>query len=380
MEKIDIKNKEIDFNKNIVNEFDEKINELDIKIDKKSEQHMEKETKSFLKFYILNIVFFILTIVSFIIKLSSFIPIVLSTLFITSIVLTFVNINKFKNEKRKKLNEIEEFEKRINQEIDILNKNKEAKLLEIERKENKLNEELNLEKRLISKKYENDIDPEFLQAVLEFKQDEVLMSVSNKEDRINALRLELNTKEIDKNNMIEKLENLSKFEEELQLLYQEREDIISLNKSFNIAKECMEEAYKKIRDSLNPEFTSELCNLISNISNNKYSNIKFSDTEGLTVEIDNGRYIPAERLSLGTIDQMYLALRLSTLKVVSKENMPIILDESFAYFDNERLTNIMKFIECFYKNRQVIILTCSNREKEILKELNIEYKLIELET
>ena len=77
---------------------------------------------------------------------------------------------------------------------------------------------------------------------------------------------------------------------------------------------------------------------------------------------------------------MYLSLRLSTLNVVSKENMPIILDESFAYFDNERLTNIMKFIECFYKNRQVIILTCSNREKEILKELNIEYKLIELET
>lgn len=75
---------------------------------------------------------------------------------------------------------------------------------------------------------------------------------------------------------------------------------------------------------------------------------------------------------------MYLALRLSIIETISKENMPIILDETFAYFDDERLKNILEFINDFYNNKQVIIFTCSNREINILEKLNIEYNLINL--
>ena len=63
---------------------------------------------------------------------------------------------------------------------------------------------------------------------------------------------------------------------------------------------------------------------------------------------------------------------------ISEEKMPIILDEAFAYFDNERLENIIKFISENYDKNQVIIFTCSNREKEILDKLNIKYNLINL--
>jgi uncharacterized protein YhaN len=58
--------------------------------------------------------------------------------------------------------------------------------------------------------------------------------------------------------------------------------------------------------------------------------------------------------------------------------MPIILDEAFAYFDNERLQNILKYIAENYQERQVLIFTCSNREKETLNNLNLEYNLIKL--
>ena len=63
---------------------------------------------------------------------------------------------------------------------------------------------------------------------------------------------------------------------------------------------------------------------------------------------------------------------------ISKEKMPIILDEAFAFFDNERLENILRFIVDNYKENQVIIFTCSNREKEILDKLNVEYNLVNL--
>ena len=83
-------------------------------------------------------------------------------------------------------------------------------------------------------------------------------------------------------------------------------------------------------------------------------------------------------MSIGTIDQLYLSLRLSAMNEISEEKMPIILDEAFAFYDNERLENIIKFINNNYKENQVIIFTCSNREKDILEKLNIEYNLVEL--
>ena len=63
---------------------------------------------------------------------------------------------------------------------------------------------------------------------------------------------------------------------------------------------------------------------------------------------------------------------------LSDESMPIILDESFAYFDDERLDNVLKYINEEFKNHQVILFTCTSREKKILEKDNIEYNYYEL--
>ena len=94
--------------------------------------------------------------------------------------------------------------------------------------------------------------------------------------------------------------------------------------------------------------------------------------------MENGNYVPASKLSIGTIDQLYLSLRLSMVEELSKEKMPIILDEAFAYYDTERLENILKYINEKFIGHQIIIFTCTNREKEILKNLNINFNNIEL--
>mgnify|MGYP002627298091 CR=1 FL=1 len=66
------------------------------------------------------------------------------------------------------------------------------------------------------------------------------------------------------------------------------------------------------------------------------------------------------------------------LEELSKESMPIILDEAFAYYDEERLTNILNYLNTQFKENQIIILTCTNREKKILDNLKIEYNNIEM--
>ena len=66
------------------------------------------------------------------------------------------------------------------------------------------------------------------------------------------------------------------------------------------------------------------------------------------------------------------------LKELTQENMPIILDEAFAYYDEERLKNILNYLQTEFSNNQIIILTCTNREKEIFDELKVDYRIINL--
>ena len=73
-----------------------------------------------------------------------------------------------------------------------------------------------------------------------------------------------------------------------------------------------------------------------------------------------------------------MALRLSMIDELSKENLPIILDESFAYSDNNRLKNMLQYLSSELNNHQAIIFTCTDREKKMLEAMGIEYNLVEL--
>ena len=80
---------------------------------------------------------------------------------------------------------------------------------------------------------------------------------------------------------------------------------------------------------------------------------------------DGIRSIPAERLSRGTLDQVYFAVRMAAAEIMQDEEMPLILDETFAFYDEKRLNCVLKWLS--RQQRQVIILTCHKREEEILR-------------
>ena len=63
---------------------------------------------------------------------------------------------------------------------------------------------------------------------------------------------------------------------------------------------------------------------------------------------------------------------------LSEERLPIILDETFAYWDDERLENILKYLETESKQRQIIIFSCSKREINIMNNLKLNYNKIQL--
>ena len=174
------------------------------------------------------------------------------------------------------------------------------------------------------------------------------------------------------------MEKLSIIEEELYKSKNELSNLKKNNVSFELAKEVLLKAYEEMKNTITPKFTQELSRNISEITNNKYNKIKINDENGLMIEIKNGSYIPANKLSVGTIEQLYLSLRLSMVNEISEEKMPIILDEAFAYYDSQRLENILKYIDRQFSENQIIIFTCTNREERILEKENIIFNKIQL--
>ena len=197
-------------------------------------------------------------------------------------------------------------------------------------------------------------------------------------NEINEGKIKLNTLEIEEKGISSQLEELITLQEEHENLSEQLKEIEQKNYEINLAKEFLEKAYEKMKINITPKFTENLSQTIKNITNDKYSKVNINDENGLIIEMQNGEYVSAEKLSIGTIDQLYLSLRMSMVEEISKEKMPIILDEAFAYYDDERLENILKYLIERFNNHQLIIFTCTNREKEILNKLNYKFNNIEL--
>lgn len=371
LEKNKIKGAEINFNRNLEREYNQKIKELNEQIseDKYKQNYKEENHKNY--YFVLALCIIIFIILMFfnpykIINFAFLIPIF------------FIIYKKYNEEKTGETIQVNNDKEKIINEIEVLKKNKENQRIEAKTKEENLNKEINIEKEKLANKYKDYLSKEFIDKNLNRDYDAIVRRIDRKEDRINTIKFELQTMEATADDINRKLDDLSKIEEELQDAEEERNELLTLNNSYNIAKECLEKAYAKVKSSISPRFIKNLSDIISKISNDRYNNIVLTDDEGLKIEVQNGSYMPVSRLSVGTIDQMYISLRLSALDEISNESMPIILDEAFAYFDNERLENILKYINTNFKDTQIIIFTCSNREKDVLDKLNINYQIMNI--
>ena len=202
--------------------------------------------------------------------------------------------------------------------------------------------------------------------------------IAQEEQNLSNSKIHLNTIGIEEKRIGQDLEKKVEIEEALEKTLEEKNDLETEERRIKLAKEMLEQAYIKMKNEITPKFTSNLSKIASKISNNKYSNIKFNDNDGLTVELENGEYVKCDRLSTGTIEQLYLALRLSAFEEITEEKIPIILDEAFAYYDNIRLENILSYLNNYYTDNQILIFTCTDREKQILDRLKIEYNFIKL--
>jgi len=347
MDENNSENQKIEIKEKIYKENNEKIEKIKIeKIEKNNKKN--KIINYFLLFLIL-----LINILSFIFIKNKIINIII---FLLIPIWILINLIKNKNKKIKN-NKIQ---------INTLEKNNNELKEEINNLKNKLINKNNEEKNKLINKYGEEIEELFNNNIYDV--------INNNNNEINQYNLEIHKLKLDLENIEPKLEKMVNLIEEIQI---EEENIKKLNEEKDVfleTKEIIESSYEEMKNNVTPKFNICLSEYIDKISGGKYNNIKIND--GIQVELANGKLIPIEKLSEGTIEQIYLALRLSVIDQISKEKLPIFLDETFAYYDDERLAATLKFINSV--QNQAIIFTCTNRETEILEQLGIEYNLIGL--
>ena len=274
---------------------------------------------------------------------------------------------------------LEKIELEINNlkhEEDLLEKNNGELQDEINKLKNNFDLKIKAEKEKIKNNYFDKITEHRMQQLL--KLENINIEIQNCENELNNKKIELHTLELDNKNLEPKLENLSNIEEKLVENTEKMMNLRNLEKSINLAKEVLNQCYEKMKNTVTPKFTQELSKTIEEITNGKYKKVTLNDKTGLMVELESGNYIPVARLSIGTIDQLYLSLRLAMVEDLSEQKMPIILDETFAYYDTERLKNILRYIAQRFCGYQVIIFTCTHREKQTLEELDLKFNWVEI--
>ena len=77
-----------------------------------------------------------------------------------------------------------------------------------------------------------------------------------------------------------------------------------------------------------------------------------------------GVYREAELLSAGALDQLYLAVRLAICDLVlpPEKQVPIVLDDALANFDDDRCAAALRYLKKAAEKRQILLFTCHSRE------------------
>ncbi len=147
-------------------------------------------------------------------------------------------------------------------------------------------------------------------------------------------------------------------------------------------KVCISLAMEKVVESassVQKEFGAKLNTIASEVleylTENRYQQM-FVDEDLKVTIITEGRLISVNQLSRGTIEQVYFALRIAVAEVMQEEKLPIIFDDAFGHYDSKRLKRLFQWLEkC---ERQVVIFSCQERERDILEEMGILYNEINI--
>lgn len=164
--------------------------------------------------------------------------------------------------------------------------------------------------------------------------------------------------------------------QEITELTEEKQELEKRYSSLNQALHWLNCAHDEIKSNFAPRLNEKASQLLSYLTSEKYEDMRSDDNFGINLKTDDGGIVKAEFMSRGTYDLIYIALRFASMSVLCDAKIPVvILDDAFSQLDDDRLIKTAELIKKSNEFSQVLLFTCHENYKGILKDSNI----IELE-
>ncbi len=140
----------------------------------------------------------------------------------------------------------------------------------------------------------------------------------------------------------------------------------SYSAAIDLAQDALYKTSLALQRRFSPRITTVARELFSKLTDGRYQRITLDEDMGLqTASVDEVTLQELRRRSDGTIDQLYLALRLAVARELTP-NAPLILDDALVRFDDARLTKALEILKQEASDKQVILFTCQGREQTLL--------------
>ena len=229
-----------------------------------------------------------------------------------------------------------------------------------------------------------------------------LQNLSNDERRYDVELQKQNEKQTELEGKLQHLANVKNRAEMLKRTLDENDAISTEIDAINLAAETMTELQGSIQSSFGHYLNKESGELIAGITGGVYDSMWIDQNLDIFMNTP-GKIVPIEDVSSGTMDQIYLALRLAAARLIqgdtgagtsagaadaqtsaksgsagaAEARLPLIFDDSFAMYDEQRLASALRYITEIHHG-QILLFTCHTREQRILENEDVNFNLIEM--
>ena len=134
--------------------------------------------------------------------------------------------------------------------------------------------------------------------------------------------------------------------------------------AISLAVDVLREANDQMQSRFSPELGRVAASYMSEMTGGRYEDVFINrDFSAKVRTTDDVVAREAEYLSAGTLDLMYLAVRLAVceLALPEGERCPLIIDDALVNLDEKRMEQAMELLRDISRDRQVILFSC--REK-----------------
>lgn len=201
---------------------------------------------------------------------------------------------------------------------------------------------------------------EFLEGIVP---EEELASTDKLIWELEHLTGERKEKQVEYDNLQEQLQEQDELGGGYQKLDRRREALL-------LAAKRLEDASGSMQRDLTLRLNQRASEIIEAVTGGRYKKLAVDEELHMGL-LYQGRYAAVEQVSRGTLEQVYFALRMAAAELLYDEDFPVVLDDTFAFYDDVRLERTLRWLaEC---GHQVILFSCQNREEEIMKRNGIRY-------